>query len=275
MQATITIGDKTTHGGVVTEVDNTFVIQGKAAHLQGMKHFCPKCKTMVSAIASNSLVVINGKAMIVAGDKTTCGATFVPGQNLVGKVQGAGSSSSSSNNFSNSSSPNIINDNLNSSLNGQKDKTKIYYVERNETDVFISHKAIIMPFDEGVQGLSGAVSYFLNYVLTGKDLFISVMMDPKPIINSAKIHPYGKAIIKREGKNLGTTRLQVGSGIWNTEKGKIPLGSCTIKLPEPNIQLVEVELELGYTARPNDSVGFVTPIPPYKKHKFTLTSYAR
>ena len=47
MQATITIGDKTTHGGVVTGVDNTFVVQGKAAHLQGMKHFCPKCKTIV------------------------------------------------------------------------------------------------------------------------------------------------------------------------------------------------------------------------------------
>lgn len=90
MQATITIGDKTTHGGVVTEVDSTFIVQGKAAHLQGMKHYCPKCKTMVSAIASNSLVLINGKAMIVAGDKTTCGATFIPGQVLVGKSQGLG-----------------------------------------------------------------------------------------------------------------------------------------------------------------------------------------
>ncbi|AMW78901.1 hypothetical protein AMD27_08435 [Acinetobacter sp. TGL-Y2] len=275
MQATITIGDKTTHGGVVTEVDNTFIVQGKAAHLQGMKHFCPKCKTMVSAIASNSLVTINGKAMIVAGDKTTCGATFVPGQSLVGKAQGAGSSSGSSNIFSSSSSSSSIEDQLNSSYIGQQAKTKVYYVDRNETDVFISHKAIIMPFDEGVQGLSGAVSYFLNYVLTGRDLFISVMMDPKPIIHSAKIHPYGKVTIKRKGEDFGTTRLQVGSGVWNTEKGKIPLGSCTIELPEPNIQLVEVELELGYTARPNDSVGFVTPIPPYKKHKFTLTSFAR
>lgn len=132
-----------------------------------------------------------------------------------------------------------------------------------------------MPFDEGVTGLSGAVSYFLNYVLTGQDLFISVMMDPNPIIHSAKTHPYGKATIKRKGQEFGATRLQVGSGVWNTEKGKIPLGSCTIKLPEPNIQLVEVELELGYTAQPSDSVGFVTPIPPYKKHKFTLTSFAR
>lgn len=64
-------------------------------------------------------------------------------------------------------------------------------------------------------------------------------------------------------------------GVMNTENSKIPLSSCIIKLPEPNIHLVEVELELGYTARPSDSVGFVTPIPPYKKHKFTLTSFAR
>lgn len=274
MQATITIGDKTTHGGVVTEVDNTFVIEGKPAHLQGMKHYCPKCKSMVSAIASNSLVLINGKAMIVAGDKTTCGATFVPGQSLAGKAQAAGSSSGSSGLVSSGSS-NIINDNLYSSLNGQKDNTKTFYVERNKTNVFISHKAIIMPFDEGVQGLSGAVSYFLNYVLTGRDLFISVMMDPNPIIHSAKIYPYGKATVTRRGENFGTTRLKVGSGVWDTEKGKIPLGSCTIKLPEPNISLVEVELELGYTAQPSDSVGFVTPIPPYKKYTFTLNSFAR
>lgn len=111
MQATITIGDKTTHGGVVTEVDSTFLVQGKAAHLQGMKHFCPKCKTMVSAIASNSLVTINGKAMIVAGDKTTCGATFIPAQNLVGKAQGSGSGSSIQKNYtSNSSSNSFVED---------------------------------------------------------------------------------------------------------------------------------------------------------------------
>lgn len=111
MQATITIGDKTTHGGVVTEVDHTFVIQGKASHLQGMKHFCPKCKTMVSAIASNHLVVINGKAMIVAGDKTTCGATFFSTQSLVGKSQGVGNNSSIQNNFSSSPATNFLTEN--------------------------------------------------------------------------------------------------------------------------------------------------------------------
>ena len=49
MQATITIGDKTTHGGIVIEADNNFIVQGKAAHLNGMKHYCPKCNTIVTA----------------------------------------------------------------------------------------------------------------------------------------------------------------------------------------------------------------------------------
>ncbi len=53
MQAIITVGDKTTHGGIVLEVDSTFLVAEKAAHLSGMKHFCPKCKTIVSAIAGN------------------------------------------------------------------------------------------------------------------------------------------------------------------------------------------------------------------------------
>ncbi|OTG65052.1 PAAR domain-containing protein [Acinetobacter silvestris] len=272
MQATITIGDKTTHGGTVLEVDSSFIVQGKAAHLNGMQHFCPKCKIITSAIASNHLVTINGKAMIVAGDKTTCGATFIQSQNLVVKDRGSSNGSDSSVSSSQSS---ISNSNLNNNFSEKKDKTKIYYVERHTTDVFISHKAIIMPFDEGVQGLSGAVSYFLNYVLTGKNLFLSVTMDPNPIIHSAKIFPYGKATITREGENFGTTKLKVGSGIWNTDKGRIPLGSCNIILPDPNIQIVEVSLELGYTAQPSDSVGAVSPLPPYKKYKFTLNSYAK
>lgn len=52
-------------------------------HLNGMKHFCPKCKTVVSAIASDQTTVVNGRAVILAGDKTTCGATFLGNQNLV------------------------------------------------------------------------------------------------------------------------------------------------------------------------------------------------
>lgn len=62
---------------------------------------------------------------------------------------------------------------------------------------------------------------------------------------------------------------------WSTDKNKAPLGSCTIKLPEPNLQLVDVELELGYTAVISDTVGSVHPMPPIKKYKFSLNSAAR
>ena len=50
----------TNHGGVVSECDKTFIINGIAVHLNGMKHFCPKCKTVVSAIASVIYAELSG-----------------------------------------------------------------------------------------------------------------------------------------------------------------------------------------------------------------------
>lgn len=94
-KALVTIGSVTTHGGVVSECDNTFIINGIAVHLNGMKHFCPKCKTIVSAIASDQTTVVNGRAVVLAGDKTTCGATFLGNQHLV-VAQPKSSSSASS-----------------------------------------------------------------------------------------------------------------------------------------------------------------------------------
>lgn len=85
----------TNHGGIVSECDTTFIINGIAVHLSGMKHFCPKCKTVVSAIASDQSTVVNGRAIVLAGDKTTCGATFLGNQHLV-VSQPKGSSSTSS-----------------------------------------------------------------------------------------------------------------------------------------------------------------------------------
>lgn len=38
-KALVTMGSKTTHGGIVTECENSFVINGIAVHLNGMKHF--------------------------------------------------------------------------------------------------------------------------------------------------------------------------------------------------------------------------------------------
>lgn len=94
-KALVTIGSMTDHGGIVSECDNTFIINGIAVHLNGMKHFCLKCKILVSAIASDQTTVVNGRAVVVAGDKTTCGATFLGNQHLV-VAQPKSSSSASS-----------------------------------------------------------------------------------------------------------------------------------------------------------------------------------
>ena len=94
-KALVTIGSMTNHGGIVSECDTTFIINGIAVHLNGMKHFCPKCKTVVSAIASDQSTIVNGRAVVLAGDKTTCGATFLGNQHLV-VAQPKSSSSASS-----------------------------------------------------------------------------------------------------------------------------------------------------------------------------------
>lgn len=81
-KALITIGAKTSHGGMVTECESSFLINGIAVHLNGMKHYCPKCQTTVTAIASDLSTIVKGRAVIIAGDKVSCGATFLPMQNL-------------------------------------------------------------------------------------------------------------------------------------------------------------------------------------------------
>ncbi|WP_111883851.1 MULTISPECIES: PAAR domain-containing protein [unclassified Acinetobacter] len=84
MKSLITLGSKTSHGGVVSECETSFVINGIAVHLNGMKHYCPKCNSTVAAIAADQSTTVKGRGVVVAGDKTTCGATFLPNQSMVG-----------------------------------------------------------------------------------------------------------------------------------------------------------------------------------------------
>ncbi|MCL6248209.1 PAAR domain-containing protein [Acinetobacter sp. ANC 4945] len=84
MKSLITLGSKTSHGGVVSECEPSFVINGIAVHLNGMKHYCPKCNSTVAAIAADQSTTVKGRGVVVAGDKTTCGATFLPNQTMVG-----------------------------------------------------------------------------------------------------------------------------------------------------------------------------------------------
>lgn len=91
----ITKGATTDHGGTVVECFETFTIDGKKVHLDGMKHFCPKCNKEVFAIASNHTKTMMGKAWVLEGDKASCGATFIANQGL-GFVGDGGRSSNTS-----------------------------------------------------------------------------------------------------------------------------------------------------------------------------------
>ena len=79
----VSMGSLTTHRGIVSECENTFIINGIAVHLHGMKHYCPKCQAVVCAIAADQSTVVQGRAIVIAGDKTTCGAIFLGNQALV------------------------------------------------------------------------------------------------------------------------------------------------------------------------------------------------
>ena len=46
MQAFITKGCFTNHGGKIIEGDDSWLVDGKGVHLEGMGHFCPKCKKL-------------------------------------------------------------------------------------------------------------------------------------------------------------------------------------------------------------------------------------
>ncbi|MEZ2773567.1 MULTISPECIES: PAAR domain-containing protein [Acinetobacter] len=74
-KAFIGLGAKTTHGGIVVEGEPSLI-------MNGMTHYCPKCQTMVTAISSNLSITVKGRAMLIAGDKTSCGATFLAMQHL-------------------------------------------------------------------------------------------------------------------------------------------------------------------------------------------------
>lgn len=281
MRALITLGAKTTHGGVVSEVLDTFKVDGKALHLDGMKHYCPKCKTTVSAIGTDSTKTVMGKKMIFEGDKASCGATFQANQGLafVGGTLGGGCIDDVIEQPLSNYQP-LKQQSLTNSLT-EDDKYENYYAELYKTDVYIAHKATIPSNEKGSRGVSiaqmalGAVSYFLNYRISGNELFISVSINAHPLSTQATVYPTGNVLISREGQDFGKTNLVIGEGYWGTSDNKIPVGSCTIKLPSPNLKEVKVKLELRYTAKYNETTWVVTPMPPSVTYVFSLSSFAR
>ena len=96
MQAFITKGCFTNHGGKIVEGDDSWLVEGKAAHLEGMSHYCPKCNVVSKAIATQrGFMLVNGRNLIVAGDQATCGAKYMKISDLAVRTGGSGSSASS------------------------------------------------------------------------------------------------------------------------------------------------------------------------------------
>lgn len=84
MKALITVGCKTDHGGIIVLGDSSFLVEGKAVHLDGMTHYCPKCKVQSRAIASNQgFMIVGGKSIVAVGDTSSCGSKYLKNSDLV------------------------------------------------------------------------------------------------------------------------------------------------------------------------------------------------
>lgn len=78
MKALITVGCVTDHGGLINTGDASFLIEGKAVHLDGMTHYCPKCKVQARAITTQQgFMVVANRSIIAVGDVSTCGAKYL------------------------------------------------------------------------------------------------------------------------------------------------------------------------------------------------------
>jgi uncharacterized Zn-binding protein involved in type VI secretion len=94
MKALITVGCMTDHGGIISTGDSSYLVEGKAVHLDGMTHFCPKCKVQARAIASNQgFMMVSDKSIVAVGDQATCGAKYLKISDLAVMSSGSGSGS--------------------------------------------------------------------------------------------------------------------------------------------------------------------------------------
>ena len=103
MKALITVGCKTDHGGIIILGDSSFLVEGKAVHLDGMTHYCPLCKVQSRALASNQgFMIVGGKSIVAADDTSTCGSRYLKISDLAVMSNGSGrfeTSSKNTNNF--------------------------------------------------------------------------------------------------------------------------------------------------------------------------------
>jgi len=285
MKALITVGCMTDHGAVISLGDSSYVVDGKAVHLDGMTHFCPRCKVQSKAIASNQgFMMVSGRSIVAVGDQSTCGSRYLKISDLAVMDRGSGNLSNYSRNLKSTNIPQNPKHDLANSFVSQ-DKYENYYIEQNKTD-YVKFKTGIPPYDKDKKGglgalsqlVSGVCDFIVTYVVDNKRLFITVSYippivkyDAKSVIPSASVRLYKD----KDGKFelLINQKLKLEKGIWDTDRRKEPVGSCEIFLPEPDLSSLRAELDLGYILRFDG--GTVTPIPSFMTHSFTLKSSSR
>ncbi len=95
MKALITVGCMTDHGGIIVLGDSSFLVEGKAVHLDGMTHYCPKCRVQSRAIAKNQgFMVVGNKSIVADGDTSSCGSKYMKISSLAVMTSGSGKGSS-------------------------------------------------------------------------------------------------------------------------------------------------------------------------------------
>lgn len=75
----ITLGDKTSHGGTVVEASTLSDTGSKGIARVGDKVTCPRHGNG-TIVSGDQTLIVDGKPAARHGDKTSCGATLVAGQ---------------------------------------------------------------------------------------------------------------------------------------------------------------------------------------------------
>lgn len=76
----VTLGDRTTHDGVVITADHTFLIHGKSVARIGDLTVCPRCKGTFAITTGADDMTSMGPGVARNGDKTACGAQLLAAQ---------------------------------------------------------------------------------------------------------------------------------------------------------------------------------------------------
>lgn len=270
----------TDHGGFIPSTQVRSSQQGNLFVRAGDGHFCPKCKVWSTVQPSHNHIIFDGKPVAYVNDMLSCGARIQPQQfHVVGDSGGGNYRSNTVSALEPIQSQQSLTNNLSS-----QEKYENYYIERNKTE-YIKFRNAIFPYDDdrkglfGVvsQGISGACDYIVTYVVRGEELFVSISFIPPILKHDAEIFPSASLKVYKESNSkfefIQHVNLIKEAGFWDADKGKEPVGSCTVKLPEPDLSIIKIILEMGYEAKLDG--GIIFPNPRFVTHTFTLNSAAR